>query len=53
MSHLNRVYAPFMLLMLLAGCHGAGHDRPTYWHEHDGQYRNPYQHWSRGPHTDH
>ena len=53
MTRLTRVYACLIMIMLVPGCHDQGHDHPLYWHEHDGQYRNTHQHWSRGPHTDH
>lgn len=53
MRHTLQFLTILALSLCATGCHHPSHNRPVYWHENHDPYRNPDQHWSRGPHTDH
>ncbi|MBV1823013.1 hypothetical protein LV478_12920 [Komagataeibacter oboediens] len=52
MRRASRIFATLVILSV-AGCHHHAHDRPDTDQNLADDYRNPHQHWSRGPHTDH
>ncbi|GAN95419.1 hypothetical protein Geu3261_0021_026 [Komagataeibacter europaeus NBRC 3261] len=52
MRHIIRIFA-ILITLSATGCYGPEPHHPYRDEGTTTDYRNPDQHWSRGPHTDH
>ncbi|GCE82348.1 hypothetical protein [Komagataeibacter diospyri] len=52
MRHIIR-FSAILITLSATGCYGPERHHPYRDEGTAADYRNPNQHWSRGPHTDH